>query len=95
MICSPGKPLLYFPYRVHLRRPARRPNEPGDPYQVFDANTMLDYINPNAQKPLDVTILTRKGCPFCGRAKGMLRDRRIDFEELVLGKEISGRTLRA
>jgi glutaredoxin-like protein len=70
-------------------------DQPGDPFQVSDADTMLAYINPNAQKPLDVTLLTRKGCPFCVRAKGMLRDRQIDFEELVLGKEFTGRTLRA
>jgi glutaredoxin-like protein len=70
-------------------------DQPGDPFQISDADTMLAYINPNAQKPLDVTLLTRKGCPFCVRAKGMLRDRQIDFEELVLGKEFTGRTLRA
>lgn len=71
------------------------PENPGDPFQVSDADTMLDYINPNANKPLDVTLLTRKGCPFCVRAKGMLRERQIEFEELVLGKHFSGRTLRA
>jgi glutaredoxin-like protein len=60
-----------------------------------DPDTMLDYIAPNAQKPKDVTIFTRTGCEFCTRAKGMLRDAGIHFEELVLNRDYSEATLRA
>ncbi|MDX1406058.1 MAG: glutathione peroxidase [Woeseiaceae bacterium] len=69
--------------------------EPGDPYAVSDADTMLEYIAPDVPKPLDVTVFTRNGCPFCARAKGLLRDAGIHFEELVLNKDYSERTLRA
>jgi glutaredoxin-like protein len=68
---------------------------PGDPYEVSDADTMLDYINPAAEKPLDVLIFTREGCPFCARAKGMLRDRGVDFEEIAVGAAVSLRGVRA
>jgi glutaredoxin-like protein len=68
---------------------------PGDPYEVSDADTMLDYINPHAEKPLDVLVFTRDGCPFCARAKGMLRDHDVDFEEIVVGETVSQRGVRA
>jgi glutaredoxin-like protein len=71
------------------------PDVPGDPFEVSDADTMLDYIAPNAAKPLDVTVLTREGCPFCARAKGMLRDAGIPFDELVLNRDYEEVTLRA
>ena len=71
------------------------PQEPGDPYNVSDADTMLEYIAPKAVKPLDVTIFTRKGCEYCVKAKGILRDAKIDFEELVLNKDYTDRSLRA
>jgi glutaredoxin-like protein len=69
--------------------------EPGDPYAVSDADTMLGYIAPDAPKPLDVTVFSRSGCPFCAKAKGLLRDAGIQFEELVLNRDYSDRTLRA
>ena len=71
------------------------PEEPGDPYGVSDADTMLAYVAPNVPKPLDVTVLSRKGCPFCARAKGMLRDAGIAFEALELNRSYTDRTLRA
>jgi glutaredoxin-like protein len=71
------------------------PDVSGDPYEVSDADTMLAYIAPHAQKPLDVTVFTRKGCPFCTKAKGILHDAGIDFEELVLNRDFTDQTLRA
>jgi len=68
---------------------------PGDPFDVSDADTMLEYIAPNAAKPVDVTIFTRQGCEFCVRAKGMLNDAGMPFEELVLNRDFSESTLRA
>ncbi|MDH3453486.1 MAG: glutathione peroxidase, partial [Gammaproteobacteria bacterium] len=69
--------------------------EPGDPYAISDADTMLAYVAPDAGKPVDATLFTRPGCPYCVRAKGLLRDAGIDFEELVLNRDYSERTLRA
>lgn len=68
---------------------------PGDPFEVSDADTMLDYIAPNAAKPSDVTVFTREGCEYCVRAKGMLRDAGMTFEELVLNRDFSESTIRA
>ena len=71
------------------------PDQPGDPFEVSDADTMLGYIAPNAEKPHEVAIFTREGCEFCVRAKGMLREAGIDFEELVLNRDYTEATLRA
>lgn len=71
------------------------PNMPGDPFEVSDADTMLEYIAPEANKPLNVTVFSRAGCPFCVRAKGMLNDAGIEFEELVLNRDFSESTIRA
>jgi len=71
------------------------PNKPGDPFEVSDADTMLEYIAPSAVKPLNVTVFSREGCQYCVRAKGMLRDAGIEFEELVLNRDFSESTIRA
>ena len=71
------------------------PDQPGDPFEVSDADTMLAHIAPNAAKPSDVTLFTREGCEFCVRAKGLLNDAGIAFEELVLNRDYSESTLRA
>jgi glutaredoxin-like protein len=71
------------------------PEEPGDPFKVSDADTMLAYLDPQAERPYDVTVFSRPGCPYCARAKGLLHDAGIEFEELVLNRDYTDRTLRA
>ena len=71
------------------------PDVPGDPFEVSDADTMLEYIAPDADKPMDVTVFSREGCPFCMRTKGLLNDAGIRFEELVLNRDYTEATLRA
>jgi glutaredoxin-like protein len=71
------------------------PDVPGDPFEVSDADTMLSYIAPGAARPLDVTVFSREGCPYCTRAKGLLHDAGIQFEELVLNRDFSESTIRA
>lgn len=71
------------------------PDLPGDPFEVSDADTMFDYIAPSASKPSNVTVFTREGCEFCMRAKGMLKDAGMTYEELVLNRDYSEATLRA
>ena len=71
------------------------PNVPGDPFEVSDADTMLNYINAEAVKPKVVSLFTKVGCPFCARAKEMLAERGMEYEEIVLGKDITNRSLRA
>ena len=71
------------------------PDLPGDPFEVSDADTMLAHIAPDAVAPLDVTVFSREGCPYCVRAKGLLHDAGIAFEELVLNRDFSESTIRA
>jgi len=71
------------------------PEVEGDPYEVSDADTMLAYLAPEAAKPKDVTVFTRSGCPFCVKAKEMLREAHLDFEELLLNRDYTEQTLRA
>ena len=71
------------------------PEVPGDPFDVSDAETMLHYLNPNAKKPPLVSLFTKVGCPYCARAKQMLKDKGWNYEEIVLGKEITTRSLQA
>nr|WP_255327328.1 glutaredoxin domain-containing protein [Synechocystis sp. PCC 7509] len=56
---------------------------------------MLSYINAEAVKPKVVSLFTKVGCPFCARAKEMLSEHGMDYEEIVLGKDITNRSLRA
>lgn len=71
------------------------PDKPGDPFEVSDADTMLAYINPDASKPSAITVFSKPGCPFCAKAKQMLLDNNMRYEEVVLGKGISSTTLKA
>ena len=71
------------------------PDEPGDPFKVSDADTMLRYINPSAAKPKSVSLFTKVGCPFCARAKDMLKESGIDYQEIVVGKDATPYSLRA
>ncbi len=56
---------------------------------------MLHYVAPQAELPLDVTVFSREGCPFCVRAKGLLCDAGIEFDELALNRDFTESTIRA
>jgi glutaredoxin-like protein len=71
------------------------PDVPGDPFNVSDADTMLAYLDPEAASPYDVAVFSRPGCAFCAKAKGLLNDAGIEFEELVLNQDYTDQTLRA
>jgi len=62
------------------------PQEPGDPFKVSDADTMLDYIDPNAQKPQRVAVFSKPNCGYCRKAKQLLDDAGLAYEEVELGK---------
>ena len=71
------------------------PDKAGDPFEVSDADTMLEYINPKAKKPDQVAILTREGCPFCAKAKALLTDLGIRYNEIELGNTNRSQVVRA
>jgi len=65
------------------------PDLPGDPFEVSDADTMLNYINPEAVQTDAITVFTKPGCPFCKKAKTLLGERGLQFEQLTLGEDIT------
>jgi glutaredoxin-like protein len=67
----------------------------GDPFEVSDADTMLAHINPEAIKPAAVSVITRPGCPFCARAKQILSEHGMDYDEISLGTHAAARSVRA
>lgn len=71
------------------------PERDGDPFEVSDADTMLRYVDPEAKVPVPVTIFTKPGCPFCARARDMLHEAGMHFEEISLGKAVTSRSLLA
>ena len=71
------------------------PEKPGDPFEVSDADTMLNYINKDAQLPKAVTVITKPGCPFCKKAKELLTSKGLEFEEITLGKDATSVSLAA
>lgn len=64
------------------------PDQPGDPYGVSDADTVLRHLNPSAHAPDRVAILTREGCGHCARARELLEEADLDYVEIPLGDSI-------
>ena len=71
------------------------PEEPGDPFQVSDAATMLRHLDPDAKNPDHVVIFTREGCPHCARAKEMLEQSGLTYVEFPLEDNIRGMVVHA
>lgn len=61
------------------------PNLPGDPFEVSDADTMLDYVNCEAELPKRVAMFTKPGCPHCARAKTLLDSKALAYDVIELG----------
>jgi glutathione-dependent peroxiredoxin len=60
------------------------PDKPGDPFEVSDADTMLEFIRPGAKRPDQVAVFTREGCEYCAKAKSLLDERGIAYVEVPL-----------
>jgi peroxiredoxin (alkyl hydroperoxide reductase subunit C) len=71
------------------------PQLPGDPFQVSDADTMLQYLAPERKRESDISLFARPGCGHCARAKRLLDEAGLSYEQIVLGTDITGRTLQA
>lgn len=71
------------------------PQEPGDPFKVSDADTLLNYINPNARKPDQVVVFSKVGCPHCARAKALLTEKGYPFVDVPLDNKVRGKVLGA
>lgn len=71
------------------------PEEEGDPYGESSAEKMLQYLNPEAHLPASITIFTKHGCVYCARAKELLRQKNLPFEELTLNDQFTIKTVKA
>jgi len=58
------------------------PEKEGDPFEVSDADTMLKYLDPEAKSPSDIVLFTKPGCSHCTRAKRLLEERGLAYDEL-------------
>lgn len=61
------------------------PDKPGAPFEVSDADTMLNGLAPDARVPPRLTLVTKPGCSHCPRARRALKARGLHFEEVALG----------
>lgn len=71
------------------------PDIEGDPFEVSDADTMLEYLSPSAEKPKAITVFSKPGCGHCTRAKAALEKAGLGYEEIILGSDATMRSLRA
>ena len=78
-----------------IRKMFVEPEEGDDPFKVSDAQTMLRYLQPNRKTLGPVLVLARHGCPYCQRAKALLGERRIPFEAVHLGEELTMQGVKA
>jgi len=71
------------------------PEVEGDPFEVSDADTMLNYINANAKKPDQVVVFSKPGCPFCSEAKDLLKSKGYEYIDVPLEHKNRGKILGA
>lgn len=71
------------------------PEEPGDPFKVSDADTMLNYIAPDATRPDQVVVFSKVGCSHCAKAKQLLSDKGFEYIDVPLDNKIRGKVLGA
>ncbi|STZ75677.1 glutathione peroxidase [Bergeriella denitrificans] len=71
------------------------PEKEGDPFEVSDADTMLKFVDPEWKDQPSVSIITKPGCQFCAKAKALLAEKGLAYEEIVLGRDASVTSVRA
>lgn len=71
------------------------PQQPGDPFVVSDADTMLKFLKPDWEPAASVALFTKPGCPFCANARALLTEKGYEFEEIVLGRDATIVSVRA
>ena len=71
------------------------PEKDGDPFEVSDADTMMHYIDKDFVDQPSVSIFTKPGCQYCAKAKELLQEQGLAYEEIVLGSDASTVSVRA
>lgn len=62
------------------------PQKPGDPFEVSDADTMLKFLAPKAKEAPRAFMFAKEGCGHCARARGLLKDRGYQVDEIFVGR---------
>ncbi len=70
-------------------------DDPSDPLEVSDADTMLQYLAPSHQTQQAITLFTKPDCPFCANAKNTLTQHKIAYDEIIVGQDASLTSLQA
>jgi glutaredoxin-like protein len=70
-------------------------DDPSDPLEVSDADTMLHYLAPSHQTQRAITLFTKPDCPFCAKAKNLLTQHKMAYEEISIGKDATLISLQA
>lgn len=71
------------------------PEKPGDPFEVSDADTMLNYINDKAGKPRRAFMISKPGCPYCAKARDLMEKHGIEYEQVEVGSGVTSKSLYA
>lgn len=71
------------------------PDQPGDPFEVSDADTLFTYLRPDQHSEEPAFMLAREGCPHCAKAKDLLQKSGIAFEAVHVGEDLSMQGVKA
>ncbi len=71
------------------------PEKEGDPFEVSDADTMIHYIDKDYQDKPSIVMFSKPGCGYCAKAKALLKEKDLPYEEIVLGRDASTVAIRA
>ncbi len=58
------------------------PEVEGDPFDVSDADTMIKYLNESVKLSPEIAMITRPHCGHCTRAKNLLNEKGLAFDEI-------------
>jgi glutaredoxin-like protein len=56
---------------------------------------LLTYLAPEAKASEDVSLFTKPNCPFCEKAKMLLKGAGYEYEEIILGTQATLASLKA
>jgi peroxiredoxin/glutaredoxin len=71
------------------------PEKDGDPFEVSDADTMFKYLTNTEVILNSFTIFTKPLCIHCKKAKQLLVDNNVDFDELIVNETVSVKSFSA